>query len=124
MDSKTIALVSLGCAKNAVDLQVMAGNLVKQGWTLSPDPDRADVVIVNTCSFIESAREEAEAEILRAIELKKRGNYGKVVVTGCYPQRYPELRGAFPGVDEWSGVPKKWIGPRNPALRQTGSGFA
>ena len=67
----TLALVSLGCAKNAVDLQVMAGNLLKEGWSLSPDPDCADVVIVNTCSFIASAREEAEAEILRAIELKK-----------------------------------------------------
>ena len=121
---KTLALVSLGCAKNAVDLQVMAGNLLKDGWTLSPDPDRADVVIVNTCSFIESAREEAEAEILRAVELKKRGNYGKVVVAGCYPQRYPELKGAFPGVDEWNGVPKDWIEPKMPALRLTGKAFA
>ena len=73
----TLALVSLGCAKNAVDLQVMTGNLLKEGWTLSPDPDCADVVIVNTCSFIASAREEAEAEILRAIELKKIGRYGR-----------------------------------------------
>ena len=121
---KTIALVSLGCAKNAVDLQVMSGNLLKKGWSLSSDPDRADVVIVNTCSFIESAREEAEAEILRAVELKKRGNYGKVVVTGCYPQRYPELKDAFPGVDEWNGVPQDWIEPRMPALRFTGKAFA
>lgn len=121
---KSLALVSLGCAKNAVDLQVRAGNLLKEGWTLSPDPDRADVVIVNTCSFIESAREEAEAEILRALELKKRGNYGKVVVTGCYPQRYPKLKDAFPGVDSWEGVPKDWIEPNMPALRFTGKAFA
>ena len=120
----TLALVSLGCAKNAVDLQVMTGNLLKEGWTLSPDPDCADVVIVNTCSFIASAREEAEAEILRAIELKKIGRYGKVVVAGCYPQRYPELKGAFPGVDEWGGVPKDWIEPKMPALRLTGKAFA
>ena len=120
----TLALVSLGCAKNAVDLQVMTGNLLKEGWTLSPDPDFADVVIVNTCSFIASAREEAEAEILRAIELKKIGRYGKVVVAGCYPQRYPELKGAFPGVDEWGGVPKDWIEPKMPALRLTGKAFA
>ena len=119
-----IALVSLGCAKNAVDLQVRAGNLLKEGWTLSPDPDRADIVIVNTCSFIESAREEAEAEILRAVELKRRGCYGKVVVVGCYPQRYPELKGAFPGVDEWGGVPQDWIEPKTPALRLTGKAFA
>ena len=124
MANKTIALVSLGCAKNAVDLQVMAGNLLKKGWSLSPDPDRADVVIVNTCSFIESAREEAKAEILRAIELKRRGNYGKVVVAGCFPQRYPELKGAFPGVHEWNGVPQEWVESGIPALRFTGKAFA
>ena len=98
---KTLALVSLGCAKNAVDLQVMAGNLVKAGATLSPDPDRADIAIVNTCSFIASAREEAEAEILRALELKRRGQYGRVVVTGCYPQRYPDALAKFPA---WTSV--------------------
>jgi len=120
----TIALVSLGCAKNAVDLQVMAGNLMKEGCVLSSDPDRADVVIVNTCSFIESAREEAEAEILRAIELKRRGQYGRVIVTGCYPERYPKLKARFPGVDVWQGVPKDWIEPKVPALRLTGKAFA
>ncbi|MBO7721167.1 MAG: radical SAM protein [Kiritimatiellae bacterium] len=124
MKNESIALVSLGCAKNAVDLQVMAGKLVKGGCTLSPDPDRADVVIVNTCSFIAAAREEAEAEIVRAIELKRRGQYGRVVVTGCYPQRYPELKAAFPGVDEWIGVPGRWEEPAIPALRFTGKAFA
>ena len=63
----TLALVSLGCAKNAVDLQVMAGNLLRKDCVLSSDPDRADVVIVNTCAFIASARAEAEAEIVRAV---------------------------------------------------------
>ena len=121
---ESLALVSLGCAKNAVDLQVMAGNLLKSGCTLSPDPDRADTVIVNTCSFIESARQEAEAEICRAIELKRRGNFKKVVVTGCYPQRYPKAVAKFPGVDEWIGVPQEWIEPKLPALRFTGKAFA
>ena len=121
---ETLALVSLGCAKNAVDLQVRAGNLLKKGFTLSPDPDRADTVIVNTCSFIESARAEAEAEIVRALELKRRGQYKRVVVTGCYPQRYPKLKDAFPGVDEWIGVPQAWVEPRMPALRLTGKAFA
>ena len=120
----TIALVSLGCAKNAVDLQVRAGNLLKEGCTLSSDPDRADVVIVNTCSFIASAREEAEAEIVRALELKRRRQYKRVVVTGCYPERYPKLKSAFPGVDEWIGVPKTWDEPKMPALRLTGKAFA
>lgn len=120
----TIALVSLGCAKNAVDLQVRVGNMLKDGWTLSSDPDRADVVIVNTCSFIESAREEAVAEILRALQLKENGNYGKVVVTGCYPQRYPELKSKFAGVDDWIGVPETWTEPKIPGLRFTGKAFA
>ena len=120
----TLALVSLGCAKNAVDLQVTAGNLLKSGWELSPDPDRADVCIINTCSFIASAREEAEAEILRALEIKRAGGFGQVIVTGCYPQRYPERESLFPGVDGWHGVPGEWIEPKMPALRFTGKAFA
>jgi len=124
VEKGTLALVSLGCAKNAVDLQVAAGNLVAAGWTLSPDPDRADTVIVNTCSFIASAREEAEAEIRRALALKRRGQYKRVLVTGCYPQRYPKLKDAFPGVDGWTGVPQQWVEPKLPALRFTGKAYA
>ena len=120
----TLALVSLGCAKNAVDLQVMAGNLLKAGWVLSPERDRADVCIINTCSFIASAREEAEAEISRALEIKNDGGFGQVIVTGCYPQRYPDRQHLFPGVDGWHGVPNEWIEPRMPALRLTGKAFA
>lgn len=120
----SLALVSLGCAKNAADLEVMAGNLLSKGYVLSPDPDRADVAIVNTCSFIASAREEAEAEIARALRLKAMGRYGRVVVTGCYPQRYPDAAGRFPGVDAWQGVPQKWVEPKMPALRLTGKAFA
>lgn len=122
---KTLALVSLGCAKNMVDLQVMAGKLLKSGaYTLSPDPDRADVVIVNTCSFIESAREEAESEIRRACALKAQGNYSRVVVSGCYPQRYPQAKAKFPGVDSWQGVPATWQKQQLPGFRLTGKAFA
>lgn len=121
---QTLALVSLGCAKNAVDLQVMAGKMLAQGFALSPDPDRADVVIVNTCSFIASAREEAEAEIARALYLKQRGNFGKVIVAGCYPQRYPQAKAKFPGVDDWLGVPKGWDEQLTPGLRLTGKAYA
>lgn len=124
IENSSIALVSLGCAKNAVDLQVMAGNLLKKGCTLSPDPDNADVVIVNTCSFISDAREESENEILRALKLKEKGCFKKVIVTGCYPERYPERIRDFPGVDEWVGVPKEWVEPKIPALRFTGKAFA
>lgn len=124
MKGESLALVSLGCAKNAADLEVMAGNLVKKGCVLSPDPDCADTVIVNTCAFIAPAREEAEAEICRALELKRRGAYRKVVVAGCYPQRYPKAIDRFPGVDVWQGVPQEWIEPKLPALRFTGKAFA
>lgn len=124
MKGESLALVSLGCAKNAADLEVMAGNLVKKGCVLSPDPDCADTVIVNTCAFIAPAREEAEAEIYRALELKRRGAYRKVVVAGCYPQRYPKAIDRFPGVDVWQGVPQEWIEPKLPALRFTGKAFA
>ncbi len=120
----TLALVSLGCAKNAVDLQVMAGDLLKKDCVMSTDPDRADVVIVNTCAFIASAREEAEAEIMRAIQLKANGNYGKVIVAGCYPKRYPKAHARFPGVDIWQGVPEQWVEPKMPELRFTGKAFA
>ena len=122
--SRSIALVSLGCAKNAADLEVMAGNLVKKGYSLSPDPGRADIVIVNTCAFLKAAREEAEAEIRRAVEMKMAGRYSKVVVAGCYPQRYPDAASRFPGVDEWLGVPGKWVEPKMPALRFTGKAYA
>ena len=121
---QSLALVSLGCAKNAVDLQVRAGALLRGGYSLSPNPDRAESVIVNTCAFIASAREEAESEIRRALELKRRGAYSRVIVTGCYPERYPERRAAFPGVDEWIGVPKTWEESRLPGFRLTGRAFA
>ena len=101
----TIGLVSLGCAKNAVDLQVMAGHLVKAGFTLAPTPDDADAILVNTCAFIASAREEAAAEILRACELKRAGRCRAVVVSGCFAQRYRDrIREVFPDLDAILGI--------------------
>ena len=101
----TLGLVSLGCSKNAVDLQVMTGHLVKAGFALAPETDTADVILVNTCAFIQAAREEAAAEILRACELKKTGSVRAVVVSGCFAQRYGEqLTEAFPDVDAWVGI--------------------
>ena len=102
---KTIGLVALGCAKNSVDLQVMAGHLIKKGFTLAPDPDSADVILVNTCAFIESAREEAVSEILRACELKQAGMCRAVLVAGCFAQRYgAQLADKFPEVDAFLGI--------------------
>lgn len=101
----TVGLVSLGCAKNAVDLQVMAGHLLAAGFELAAPGVPADVMLVNTCAFIEAAREEAADEILRACEMKSDGACRAVVVSGCFAQRYGEkLTEAFPDVDAWVGI--------------------
>jgi len=100
----SVGLVSLGCAKNAVDLQVMAGYLRKAGFRLA-DADAADIVLVNTCAFIASAREEAVNEILRACARKETGRCRFVVVAGCFAQRYgARLPALFPSVDAWLGI--------------------
>jgi ribosomal protein S12 methylthiotransferase len=101
----TVGFVSLGCAKNLVDLQVMAGELVHAGIVLAGSPDDADIILVNTCAFIEDAREEAASEILWACERKQAGQCKAVIVTGCLPQRYRgRMLRAFPGVDAILGV--------------------
>ena len=120
----TVGLVSLGCAKNAADLEVRVGRLLAEGWALAPNPDRCDTLIVNTCAFIASARDEAEREICRALALKRKGQVKRVVVAGCYPERYPERAVRFPGVDGWEGVPKKFDCQRVPGLRLSGKAYA
>ena len=120
----TVGLVSLGCAKNAADREVRLGRMLSEGWTLSSTPDHCDTLVVNTCAFIESAREEAEREIRRALSLKRKGKVNKVVVAGCYPERYPERASLFKGVDSWEGVPKKFGCQRIPGLRLSGKAFA
>ena len=100
-----VGLVSLGCSKNLVDTQVMCGVLLTEGVELAPNPDEADVVLINTCAFIQAARDEADAEIRRAIGLKRDGKIGAVVVAGCLPQRYGAgLAETYPEVDAWLGV--------------------
>jgi len=101
---KKVALVSLGCAKNLVDSEVMLGFLERNGYDPVPDPGPADVVVVNTCGFIRPAREEAMSAIREAVRWKRKGKK-KVVVAGCYVQRSrPELQALFPEVDAWIGV--------------------
>ncbi len=101
----SVGFVALGCAKNTVDLQVMAGHLLKAGFKLAPSADEADIVIVNTCAFIEAAREEAVSEIARAVEMKRQGLVKAVVAAGCFVQRYRErLAPLFPDVDAFLGI--------------------
>jgi ribosomal protein S12 methylthiotransferase len=101
----TIGFISLGCAKNLVDSEIMAARLLAAGWRLAPAPERAGLVIVNTCCFIAAAKREAIAAILEACAWKRRGPCRVVLVAGCLPQRYQaELPAALPEVDGWIGL--------------------
>src|SRR5262249_21476201 len=101
----TYAFVSLGCPKNLVDSERMLGKLAQDGYALVPDADGADVVVVNTCGFIEPARQEELAVIREMLELKQQGKVGAVVVAGCLAERKKdELLQDVPGVDHIVGV--------------------
>src|SRR5437016_4645135 len=105
MSKPTFAFVSLGCPKNLVDSERMLGKLAQDGYTLTPDADGADVVVVNTCGFIEPARQESLAVIREMLALKERGRVGAVVVAGCMAERQREvLLEQVPGVDQIVGV--------------------
>ncbi|MDY2794117.1 30S ribosomal protein S12 methylthiotransferase RimO [Peptostreptococcus porci] len=95
-----IALESLGCSKNLVDAEIMLGLLNKKGHQLVGDCSNADIVIVNTCGFIESAKEESINSIVQYAELKNEGVIKFLLVSGCLAQRYPdELRSEIPEID-------------------------
>src|SRR5256714_2429855 len=105
MGAKTFAFVSLGCPKNTVDSERMLGKLAQDGYTLVPDAEGADVVVVNTCGFIEPARQESLAVIREMLALKTQGRVGSVVVAGCLAERMQdELLQVVPGVDHIVGV--------------------
>ena len=105
MAPKTCALISLGCPKNLVDSEKMLGDLAKDGWTITSDADNADVVLVNTCGFIEPARQESLGVIREQIARKKSGKIGAVIVAGCLAERNrDDLLKEVPGVDHIVGV--------------------
>lgn len=100
-----VHLVSLGCSKNRVDSEVMVGTLVDGGFELVDEPDGADVIVVNTCSFIQPATEESIDTILEMSQFKEAGHAQKLVVTGCMVQRYGvALEGELPEVDHFLGT--------------------
>jgi len=102
---ETVCLVSLGCAKNLVDSEVILGLLSKEGYLLTTDPSRAEILIVNTCSFIEEATREAIETIFQLSRLKKEGRCRLLVVSGCLPQRYGKvLEKELPEVDYFVGT--------------------
>jgi len=100
----TVGIVSLGCPKNLVDTEVMLGHLQKEGVSLT-DPEKARVVIVNTCGFIDAAKEESVNAILREVARKEAGEVDRVVVAGCMVQKYGrELSEEIPEVDHFLGL--------------------
>ena len=97
---RTVALVTLGCARNEVDSEELAGRLSADGWTLVSDPALAEVALINTCGFIESAKKDSVDALLEAHSLKSNGITKAVVAVGCMAERYgDELSDALPEAD-------------------------
>ena len=101
-----VGIISLGCAKNLVDAEIMLGSLIKGGVEITNDAASADAVIVNTCSFIDSAQEESVDAILESSEVREVNNRGQaLIVSGCMPQRFrEELPKLLPEVDAFMGI--------------------
>lgn len=97
-------MISLGCPKNLVDSEIMLGHLMKKGYQVTDNAEEAGTVVVNTCSFIDDAKQESVQKILETAELKSKGRLKKLVVTGCLVQRYKdELIDELPEVDAFIG---------------------
>jgi ribosomal protein S12 methylthiotransferase len=98
-------LETLGCARNQVDSEIMIGRLKQAGWTIIDDPLEADTIVVNTCSFIESAAEESIDTILELARYRQEGSCSRMVVAGCLPERYREdILRSLPEVDVFLGT--------------------
>src|ERR1700686_5602296 len=102
-----VGMISLGCAKNLVDAEIMLGSVLQRGMEITSRPEDADVLVVNTCAFIDSAKEESIEAILDAHQqrgLRKRPGQ-KLVVSGCMSQRFAsELASEIPEVDAFMGL--------------------
>jgi ribosomal protein S12 methylthiotransferase len=104
-EDRKVHLISLGCARNRVDSEVMLGTMMGSGWKSTNEPAEADAIVINTCGFIGSAKEESIDTILQAAELKQDNPDLKVVVTGCLTQRYKtQLAKGLPEVDLFIGT--------------------
>ena len=113
-DKIRIGMVSLGCPKNQCDAELMLAKIARAGYKIVPEAGLADVVIINTCGFIQSAKEEAIEEIMEAINRKNDGINKKIIVTGCLAQRYQEqMDTEFPEIDGVLGI------GRNDAIIET-----
>ncbi|PKL82155.1 MAG: 30S ribosomal protein S12 methylthiotransferase RimO [Ignavibacteriae bacterium HGW-Ignavibacteriae-3] len=105
MSKNKISVITLGCSKNTVDSERLMSQLKLNRFDLTDDPNLADSVVINTCGFIDAAKEESVNTILSAIELKKKGKIKKIVVAGCLSERYmDDLRKEIPEVDAFFGT--------------------
>jgi ribosomal protein S12 methylthiotransferase len=103
--NKSFCLITLGCPKNQVDSEVLAGQLSGQGIKLVEEPDEADVILINTCGFIEQAKQESIQAILEALQYKREPHKPEVYVWGCLSARYPEEIGReIPEADGYFGI--------------------
>ena len=103
--SVRVGMIGLGCAKNLVDGEIMLGHLARNGVEVTPDPARADIVVVNTCGFITAAKEESIEAILEVAEAKRAGTVRRLVVAGCMAQAYAdELAAEIPEIDTFIGL--------------------
>ncbi|MEE2888388.1 MAG: 30S ribosomal protein S12 methylthiotransferase RimO [Planctomycetota bacterium] len=107
-----VSLISLGCARNLVDSEVLLGHVTEEGLQVTIEPSDADVVVINTCGFVEEAKQESIDTILQVCELKQQGKVQGILAVGCLAQRYgEELRhemqevDAFLGITDYSGIP-------------------
>ncbi len=102
--TKSLHLISLGCPKNKVDAEMMLGQMLKNGYSITDNPEEAETIVVNTCSFIDEAQQESVQKILEAADLKESAKLKKLVVSGCLVQRYKkDLIDELPEVDAFVG---------------------
>src|SRR6266705_5101821 len=102
-----VGIISLGCAKNLVDAEIMLGSVLQHGMEITSRTDDADVLVINTCAFIDSAKEESIEAILEAHQRRElnKGPNQKLIVSGCMSQRFSrELRQSLPEVDAFVGL--------------------
>ncbi|KAI3429614.1 hypothetical protein D9Q98_005700 [Chlorella vulgaris] len=102
-----VSMVSLGCPKNTVDGEVLLGDLYRNGFTITDASEEADAIVINTCGFVEDAKDESIETIIQAARMKEDGKVKRVVVTGCLAQRYSEeLAAQLPEADLVMGFEK------------------
>ena len=102
---KTVSIISLGCFRNSYDSQAALQKYLDTGYIFKSEPENCDLLLINTCGFIDKAKKESIDTIKDALKLKKRNKIKQISVIGCLAQRYgKELKKAFPGIDSWQGT--------------------